>query len=92
MGRRGSHPLGWTVLALLVVAYAHVILELAGAAVALAVAVRILAARPPGTLVGWIVSWQQRRGRRDRRDLAARRSSVEAPASGREFDRSSSQN
>jgi hypothetical protein len=78
-------------LALLVVAYAHVILELAGAAVALAVAFRILAARPPGTLAGWIVSWQQRRGRRDRRDLATRRSSVEAPAGVREFDRSSTQ-
>ena len=30
MGGHGSHPLGWTVLALVVVAYAHVILELAG--------------------------------------------------------------
>jgi hypothetical protein len=91
MGRHSSHPLGWTVLALLVVAYAHVILELAGAAVALAVAVRILAARPPGTLAGWIVSRQERRGRQDRRDLATRRSSVEAPAGVREFDRSSTQ-
>ena len=31
MGGHGSHPLGWTVLALVVVAYAHVILELAAA-------------------------------------------------------------
>ena len=92
MGGQGSHPLGWTVLVVVVVAYAHVILELSAAGLALAIAVRILAARPPGMLVGWIVSWQERRGRRDRRDLAARRSAVEAPASGREFDRSTSQN
>jgi hypothetical protein len=92
MGSRGTHPLSWAALALLLVAYAHVILELAGATVALAVAVRILAARPPGTLVGWIVCWQERRDRRGRRGLGTRRSSVEAPASGREFDRSSSQN
>ena len=48
MGGHGSHPLGWTVLALVVVAYAHVILELAGAGLALAIAARIMTAARRG--------------------------------------------
>ena len=48
MGGRGSHPLGWTALALVMVAYAHLILVLAGAGLMLAIAARILTALPGG--------------------------------------------
>jgi hypothetical protein len=48
MGGHGSHPLAWTVLALVVVAYAHVILELAAAGLALAIAARIMTSRRGG--------------------------------------------
>jgi hypothetical protein len=42
MRRRGSSPLGWAATVLLAVAYAHVLLELAGGVLAIAIAVRLL--------------------------------------------------
>jgi hypothetical protein len=41
---RGHHPLGWAATLLIAVAYANVLLELAGAVLAVAVAVRLLIA------------------------------------------------
>ena len=64
MGGHGSHPLGWTVLALVVVAYAHVILELAAAGLALAIATRIMTGTPWRLLVDRVLSRYDRRGRR----------------------------
>ncbi len=43
---RGHNPLGWAATLLIAVAYAHVLLELAGAVLAVAVAVRLLVASP----------------------------------------------
>ena len=39
---RGHNPVGWAATLLIAVAYAHVLLELAGAVLAVAVAVRLL--------------------------------------------------
>ncbi len=66
MRGHGSHPLGWTMLALVVVAYAHVILELAAAGLALAIAARIMTAAPWRVLVDRVTSSHDRRGRRGR--------------------------
>jgi len=41
---RGHHPVGWAATLLIAVAYAHVLMELAGAVLAVAVAVRLLLA------------------------------------------------
>jgi hypothetical protein len=41
---RGHHPGGWAATLLIAVAYAHVLLELAGAVLAVAVALRLLLA------------------------------------------------
>ena len=73
MGGRGSHPLGWTALALVVVAYAHVILVLAGAGLALAIAVRILTAAPGRVLVDRVMARQDRRERSGRDATATTR-------------------
>ena len=64
MGGHGSHPLGWTVLALVVVAYAHVILELAAAGLAVAIATRVMTGTPWRALVDRVRSSYDRRGRR----------------------------
>jgi hypothetical protein len=74
MGGHGSHPLGWTVLALVVVAYAHVILDLAAAGRALAIAARIMTAAPWRVLVEWVTSSYGRRGQRDRDAVGTQRS------------------
>jgi hypothetical protein len=84
MGGHNSHPLGWTVLALVVVAYAHVILELAAAGLALAVAARIMTAAPWRVLVDRVTSGYAWR-RRDRAATGATRSSATS-AAGREVD------
>jgi hypothetical protein len=55
-GGHGSHPLGWTVVALVVSAYAHVILELAATGLALAIAGRIMIAAPWRMLVAMVAS------------------------------------
>jgi hypothetical protein len=87
MGGHGSHPLGWTVLALVVVAYAHVILEIAAAAVALAIAARIMTGAPWQTLVGWVMSWPDRRARRRRDATDSLRPPVDVQAGSGEVDR-----
>jgi hypothetical protein len=46
MRGHGSSPLGWAVTVLLAVAYAHVLLELAAAGLAITVAVRLMLAAP----------------------------------------------
>ena len=51
MGVRTPGPVGWAAVALLAVAYAHVLLELAGAALAIAIAVRLLG-RPARGAIG----------------------------------------
>jgi hypothetical protein len=86
MGGHGSHPLGWTVLALVVVAYAHVILELAASGLALAIAVRVMTAEPWRVLVDRVRSCYDRRGRRGRDPVGATGSTSAAPASAREVD------
>ena len=91
MGGHGSHPLGWTVLALVVVAYAHVILELAAAGFALAIATRIMTGAPSRPLVDRVMCRQDRRARRGSDAIATQRSIIEAHASGREVDRSAHQ-
>ena len=82
MGGHGSHPLGWTVLALVVVAYAHVILELAVAGLALAIAARIMTAAPWRVLVDWVLSRRDRRAGRGRNAIA-----TAAPTPGASTDR-----
>ena len=47
---RGHHPVGWAATLLIAVAYAHVLLELAAAVLAVAVAMRLLLA-PASDLV-----------------------------------------
>jgi hypothetical protein len=86
MGGHGSHPLGWTVLALVVVAYAHVILELAAAGLALAIAARIMTAAPWRVLIDRVTSGSGRRGRPGRDAVGAAGSTSAASASGREID------
>jgi hypothetical protein len=91
MGGHGSHPLGWTVLALVVVAYAHVILETAAAALALAIATRIMIGAPWKTLVSRVMFWPDRRARR-RRDRTDRlRAAVDAQPSSGDVNRSAAQ-
>jgi hypothetical protein len=85
MGGHGSHPLGWTVLALVVVAYPHVILELAAAGLALAIAARIMTAAPWRVLVDRVTSSYGRQGRRNRAAVGATGSSA-ASAGAREVD------
>ena len=80
MGGHGSHPLGWTVLALVVVAYAHAILELAAAGLALAIAARIMTGAPSRPLVARVMCRQDRRARRGSDAIATQRSIFEAPA------------
>ena len=87
MGGRGSHPFGWVALALVVVAYARVILELAGAALALAIAVRILTAVPWRPLAARMVSRGNRAVRRGTDEAATERSRFEVLPGGREGDR-----
>ena len=86
MGGHGSYPLGWTMLALVVVAYAHVILELAAAGLALAIAARIMTAAPWRALVDRVTSSHHRRGRRGRDAVGAAGARAAASASGREVD------
>jgi hypothetical protein len=86
MGGHGSHPLGWTVLALVVVAYAHVILELAAAGLALAIAARIMTAAPWRVLVDKVTSSNGWRRRRDRAAVGIAGAASAAPATGREVD------
>jgi hypothetical protein len=88
MGGHGSHPLGWTVLALVVVAYAHVILELAAAGLALAIAARIVTAAPWRALVDRLRSGQGARGRRTHSAMATPRLTSEAAPNGLEGDHS----
>ena len=83
MGGHGSHPLGWTMLALVVVAYAHVILELTAAGLALAIAVRIMTAAPWRVLVDRVTSSYHRRAGGA---VGATGSASAASASGREVD------
>jgi len=87
MGGHGSHPLGWTVLALVVVAYAHVILELAAAGLALAVATRVATGAPPRMLADRAMSRYDRRERRGRDAIGTEASRSEAPANARGLDR-----
>jgi len=82
MGGHGSHPLGWTMLALVVVAYAHVILELAAAGLALAIAARVMTATPWRPLVDRVLSRYDQRGGRRREAIAS-----PAPRSGASADR-----
>jgi hypothetical protein len=72
-------------LALVVVAYAHVILELAAAGLALAIAARIMTAAPWPVLVNRVTSRYGRRRPRDR-DAVTAIGSTAASASGREVD------
>ncbi len=88
MGGRGSHPLGWTALALVVVAYAHLILVLAGAGLMLAIAARILTAAPGRVLVDRLMARRDRRERSGRDATAATRPRRDSSPSGREGDRS----
>jgi len=83
MGGHGSHPLGWTMLALVVVAYAHVILELTAAVLALAIATRVMAGTPWRPLVDRVLSRYDRRGGGRRREAIA----APAPTSGASADR-----
>jgi hypothetical protein len=50
MGGQGSHPLGWATVALIVVAYAHVIFEVAAAVLLLVIAARALCSPTPELL------------------------------------------
>jgi hypothetical protein len=86
MGGHGSHPLGWTMLALVVVAYAHVILELAAAGLALAIAARIMTAAPWRVLIHRVTSSCDPRGRRGRHAVGAAGTGSAASANGREVD------
>lgn len=88
MGGHGSHPLGWTVLALVVVAYAHVILELAGAALALAIATRIMTAASTRILIDRVMSRRHRRGHTGRDAIGIARPTPDAPAEDHGVDRS----
>ena len=86
MGGHGS-PLGWTVLALVVVAYAHVILELAAAGLALAIAARIMTASPWRVLVDRVTSRYDRRvGGRGRDAIVTAASTSGASADRRDVD------
>ena len=86
MGGHGSHPLGWTVLALVVVAYAHVILELAAAGLALAIATRIMTGTPWRPLVDRVLARHDRRGGRGRNAIAGPASTSGASADPRDVD------
>ena len=86
MGGHGTHPLGWTMLALVIVAYAHVILELAAAGLALAIATRIMTAAPWRVLVDRMTSTCGRRRRRDRDVVGPAGPKSAASATGREVD------
>ena len=77
----GSHPLGWATTLLIAVAYAHVLLEIAAAVLAVAIGVRLLIG--PGR--SGLEMSARRRGLLDRpwcRVVIQRR-----PASERERDR-----
>jgi hypothetical protein len=82
MGGHGSQPLGWTVLALVVVAYAHVILDLAAAGLALAIATRVMTGTPWRPLVDRVLSRHDRWGGRGR-DAIARAAPTPGAASDR---------
>ena len=82
MGGHGSHPLGWTVLALVVVAYAHVILELAAAGLALVIAARVMTATQWRLVVDRVLSRYGRPGGRGREAIAP-----PAPTAGASADR-----
>jgi hypothetical protein len=86
MGGHGSHPLGWTVLALVVVAYAHVILELAVAGLALAIATRVVTGTPWRPLVDRVLCRYDLRGGRGRDAIAAPTSAPRASAERRGVD------
>jgi len=83
MGGHGSHPLGWTVLVLVVVTYAHVILELAAAGLALAIAVRILGGPATAPLSDRLARCQDQIGRRPRDASIDARSMARPVPSGR---------
>jgi hypothetical protein len=87
MGGHGSHPLAWTVLALVVVAYAHVILELACAGLALAIATRVVTRASAWMLVDRLMPGNARRKRGGRSAIAAQASRSAAPVTGRGVDR-----
>jgi hypothetical protein len=64
-----SHsPLGWAAVLLIVVAYAHVILEIAVALLAIAVAARVMMSPAPGLIAAHLARQMQRR--RAARELA----------------------
>lgn len=86
MGGHGSHPLGWTVLALVVAAYAHVILELATAGLALAIATRVMTATPWRPLVDRVLSRHDRLGRRGHDAIAGPVMTPGASAGRRDVD------
>lgn len=87
MGGHGSNLLGWTVLALVVVAYAHVILELAAAGLALAIATRVMTGTPWRPLVDLVLSRHDRRvGGRGRDAIATAASTSGASADRRDVD------
>jgi hypothetical protein len=73
-------------LALVVVAYAHVILELAAAGLALAIAARIMTAAPWRVLVDRVASSYDRRGRRGGDVVGAAGARAAASESGREVE------
>jgi hypothetical protein len=79
MRGHGSHPLGWTALALVVVSYAHVILEMAAAGLALAIAVRILGCPARAAFADRLARFQGRIGRHDRDVTADPCSTFESP-------------
>lgn len=86
MGGHGSQPLGWTVLALVVVAYAHVILELAAAGLALAIATRVMTATPWRPLVDRALCRHDRRGRRGQDAFAGAASTPSGSADRRDVN------
>ena len=86
MGGHGSDPLGWTVLALVVVAYAHVILELAAAGLALVIAARVMTATQWRLVVDRVLSRYGRRGGRGREAIAAPAATAGASADRRSVD------
>ena len=73
-------------LALVVVAYAHVILELAAAGLALAIATRVMTGTPWRPLVDRVLCRYDRRGGRGRDAIATAASTSGASADRRDVD------
>ena len=77
---RGHSPVGWAAALLIVVAYAHVILEIAVALLAIAVAARVMMSPGPGLLAAHLA--RQVRRRQAIRRLAQRRRRSTRPPTG----------